>query len=467
MSALDDELNMLLDRGRKAVKLALKLGADEADVYFARDVTTAIEIENGSVNFSEQSTDNGIGLRVLKDGHIGFSYCTSDEEIEKTLKSALSVTKYSRNIKFTLPEPPEHGSIKAIEGIFDGRILDLEAQAGLDMARTIMDAASEVHDDIHISGGGIGFGHDMTAIVNSKGLELGYYGTGMSASLSTVMQTDSDDVSGQGFEYFGSCNFDLDLEKIGRTASELAIKTLNPKSIDGGEMTVVFHPFAFAGLLEFIVLPSLYGEPAHKGESVYSNKLNEKVCVEDISLVDDATAPKGISSSPIDDEGLPSRKNVLIDRGILKGYLYDLASAAEFGAEPTGSGLRAERYDTNSDYHSMPDTSARNIFLEADKSSLEELISDIKDGIYIYSIMGAHTSNAASGDFSVNSPTLFKIDNGEIGGPCKPVMISGNFPALMHNIVGLGDDIRMVSGEFNPATINIGSVKMEKVRVTT
>jgi PmbA protein len=468
MTELDSRLNELLERGRKAVQLALKLGADEADVYITSDVGTSIEIENGSVNFSEQSTDTGIGLRVLKGGHIGFSFCTAEHEIERTLKNALAVSKFSRKIKYSLPKPDPKISLPKIDKLFDPRIVDLEAQAGLDMSKILLESAEEVHEDIHISGGGIGFGYDLITIVNSFGLEAGYYGTGFGASLSAVIPTEGDeDVSGQGYDALGSTMHDIELEKIGRSAAELAVKSLKPEKIDGGELTAVFHPFSISSLIEFAVIPSLYGEAVHKGESVYSKKKGEVVAAENLTLFDDPTTPGNIGSAPVDDEGLYSRRNILIDKGVLTGFLYDLATASEFGQEPTGTGIRAEHWDTSSDYHSMPDTAARSIFLETDKSSLDDLISDIKNGIYVHTIMGAHTANTVSGDFSVNSPTLFKIKNGEIGAACKPVMLSGNMPELLRSITGMADDIRMSDGDFHPTIYNLGSVRIEKVKVTS
>jgi PmbA protein len=467
LSELDDELNMLIEQGQRAVKLAMKLGADEADVFLVKDITTSIELENNSVNFSEQSTDNGIGLRVIKDDRIGFSYCTTDREIERTLKNALAVSKLSRKIKFTLPRSDKATLIPKIEGLFDRSILDLEAQAGLDKSKILLESAAEVHKDIHVSGGGVAFGYDLTALVNSHGLEFGYSGTGYAASLSTIIQTEGDDVAGQGFETGGSRRHDLDLARIGRSAGELAVKSLKPEKIDDGELTVVFHPFSIAPLLEFTVLPSLYGEAVHKGESVYSDKKDKKIGAEEISIIDDATVPSNIGSAPIDDEGIASRKTLLIEKGILKGFLYDISTAADFGEHPTSNGIRAERWDTVSDYHAMPETAARSIFLECKQTRLDELIADIKEGVYVYTVMGAHTANMVSGDFSVNSPTLFKIENGELGKPGKPVMLSGNMPELMHSITGMADDIRMVDGEFHPTTYNIGSVRIDKIKVTS
>jgi PmbA protein len=201
MTELEEHLAKLLETGRKAVELARKLGADESDAYITTDVSTSIEIENGSVNFSEQSTDNGIGIRLLKDGHVGFSYCTAANELERTIKNALAVSKFSRKIKYNLPGRDSAGSIPKVDRLFDKRIIDLEAQAGLDMSKVLLESAEGIHEDIHISGGGIGFGYDVTAIVNSFGLETGFYSTGIGASLSTVIPVDDDDdVSGQGFE---------------------------------------------------------------------------------------------------------------------------------------------------------------------------------------------------------------------------------------------------------------------------
>ena len=339
----EDVLNVLLERGRKAVDMAMKLGADETDVYLTRDIATSIEIENGSVSFSDQSSEDGIGLRVFKNGRLGFSYCSAEKELERTLKSALAVSKYARKVDYSLPSGSDTLKALKIDGLFDQSILGLEAREGLDMAKVLMDSAADVDPRIHISGGGVGFGYDVMAIVNSNGLEMGCYSTGIAASLSTIIETEGDDVSGEGFESLGSRSHNVDLDLIGRTASEMAIKTLKPEDVSGGELSVVFHPFAFASLLEFTILPSVYGEAANKGESVYSNKLGELIADQAISIFDDATVPSGVGSAPIDDEGLASQKTPLIEKGELKSYLYDIATAAEFSAEPTASGMTATK----------------------------------------------------------------------------------------------------------------------------
>ena len=181
-----------------------------------------------------------------------------------------------------------------------------------------------------------------------------------------------------------------------------------------------------------------------------------------LSLVDDPTMPDGENSMKLDDEGVPSKCHELVKNGMLKDYLYTIATGSEFDHASTASGLRGGGQD-----HMSPiSTSGRNIMLQGDTTNEETLISEIKDGLLVHDIMGAHTSNPASGDFSVTASILFRISNGEVAEPVSQAMLGGNLPEYLMNVSGLGNNYRKLSGGLSPVGFYIPSIRIEDVMVT-
>jgi PmbA protein len=178
---------------------------------------------------------------------------------------------------------------------------------------------------------------------------------------------------------------------------------------------------------------------------------------EGISMADDGLLEGGLGTSSTDDEGVPSRRTVLVRGGRLEGFLYDLYSAAEFGASTTGNGARGS-------YRSPPSVSARNLVIEGEPRDRDTLVSEIDEGVLVHDVLGAHTANRVSGDFSVSAPLLFRIRKGELDKPLKPVMLSGNLPQLLKAISGIGRDRKQVAS--GGGSIYTGSVRIENVMVT-
>jgi PmbA protein len=257
----------------------------------------------------------------------------------------------------------------------------------------------------------------------------------------------------------------LDFIQIGKIAAELAVKGQNPKPVEARNYDVMFTPYAFAELLEFTVIPGLYGEQASKGETPYSNKIGEQVAGQQYSFSDDGTLENGINTAPIDDEGTPTRKNVLVDAGILKGYLYDRLSALEFNQDSTGNAVRTEGFSSSRSYKALPKTKAFNFTIEGKSKSLDNLIGELDNAVVIHQLLGAHTANTASGDFSVNAPMLFKIENGSISSAGKQVMLSGNVPEMMKRISAIGNDYKDLGGGLTPVAQRLPSAVIEDVKI--
>ncbi|WP_455392665.1 metallopeptidase TldD-related protein, partial [[Eubacterium] cellulosolvens] len=173
----------------------------------------------------------------------------------------------------------------------------------------------------------------------------------------------------------------------------------------------------------------------------------------------------GINTAPWDDEGSPTQKNELIEKGVLKKYLFDRSSALEFDTISTGNAMRSGGYGDGRSYRAPPKTQAQNFMVTGPNKPFNELVAGLKKGLIVYELLGAHTANQASGDFAVNSPTLFIIEDGVITGAAKQVMISGNMGKLMEQIIGLGDDYKIVAGGLSPVAFNIPSIVIDDVKI--
>jgi PmbA protein len=183
--------------------------------------------------------------------------------------------------------------------------------------------------------------------------------------------------------------------------------------------------------------PAISGERVAIGESVYSGKMGERVMTPHLNIWDDGIMPGGLATAPVDDEGTPSRRKPIVEKGVLRTFLYDIVTAKRYGGMPTGNAIRPG-------YNGMPHAAPRNLVLEGQQRPLDRLIASIDEGLLVNNVLGAHTGNLTSTEFSVNSTILFKIEKGAIVFPVASAMISGNLAEALSNVDALGDDRRVV-----------------------
>jgi PmbA protein len=433
------------------VKLALSKGADEAEAFQSSMSGSSVDIEGGRISYPSQASAAGISIRLIRQKRLGFAYCTHEKMIKDAVEKALELSRIGKKVAFHFPDRTR---CRRPPGTFDPAITALTPDEPIRFSAQIISAARQAAPGINVSGGGVDFGWSGVAIVNSSGLSITDSGTVISAGAYVTLKGRT--VS-TGFEHSSSRTMSLDFSKIGERAARLAIESQNPAAAETARRTVLFAPEAFSALLGAVTIPSLFGEEAGRGNSVYADKLGHEVASPILTLSDDGLLPHGLGTSSCDDEGVPSRKTVLMSEGVLKAFLYDLQSAAEFGAQTTGSAGRGS-------YRAPPETTARNIIVEGVLTGRDRLVSEIKEGLLVHEVLGAHTASAVSGDFSVSAPLLFRIKNGELGRPQKPVMLSGNIHALLRGLTGLGKDIKHVPG-YGGAIVT-GSVRAEDVMVT-
>jgi len=450
----------LIEIGRKAIDLALDYGAKEADAFVLSSEGTSFSIEGDMITYSSWGMDFGIGLRILKDGKLGFSFTTEAGGLKTAAKQACAISSLSKEQYFSFPEK---APTPLVEGLYDPRIVGLSLEDGIDSVELLLTGCQTLSDKMHVTRGSLGFGQDVSAIVNTKGLEIAEEATSIGSYLSAVIKEDG---ISTGFASRSSRLFDIDFESLGKESGQMTLEGVGAAKVEGGIKDIIFTPDAVADLFEFCTAPALIGERALKGESVYSEKVGSQVAHKSFSLRDDGSLSSGLNSASTDDEGVVSKPFDLIKEGELLGYLFDIKTALRFDTQTTGNGIRAERWGGAKSPKVPPSTCARNLMVIGDGDPLDDLIKEVSDGLIVHEILGSHTANPISGDFSVGASIFTSIKDGERTHPGKDAMISGNFPNLLNKIKGFGTDIKQTGGGLSPVVVVTPSICFESVQVT-
>jgi PmbA protein len=452
----------LLAQAETEVRRLTALGADGAEVYVASGSGVEVEVERDVVSYTTSDLDAGFGLRVVRDGRLGFAYTSVADRIESAGRLALDLSRLSPRLGYVLPAASPSTGYTTVPGIFDSALVTMEPGEVVEMAGDMVDAVKEVHEGATVAGAGVSVGIGAVAIANSEGVSISSRGTSMAASAYVVLRDAS--VS-TGFDVLVSRVRDIDAGKVGASAARMAVDAQGAEPLEeGGEMTVVFRPSAFTELAEHTLVPSVIGDAAQRGESAFSGRDGQVVATPELRVVDDPHVPGGSNSGRSDDEGVPSRPNVLIERGVLEGFLYDTFTAHEYGLQTTGSAIRGAG---GGSWKGMPEAFPSNLVIDLpSKGELEDLVAEVDRGIIIHDMMGAHTSNRSTLDFSVNSTMPFEVRNGEVLGVREPVMLGGNFGKVLEGIVGAGGRPRQCPGSMSPANLILPWIAAEGVTVT-
>ncbi len=425
----------LLGRAEDAVRRLMALGADCAEAYVSTGTGVSVDVEKDVVTYTTGEAEGGSGLRVVKDGRLGFAYTSDPTRLEEAGRGALDLTRLAPATGYILPTGAK--AYPQVDGLSDPAIVSMDPGEAVEMAGRMVDAAKEVHEGVIVGSGGVVFGHGAVAIANSEGVSVAAHGTSITAYAFVVLR---DATVSTGFEFLSSRSHDIDPVRIGGEAGRMALDAQGASPLEkGGEMTVVFRPTALAELLDYTLVPSVIGDAAQRGESAFTGKEGQMVGSEDLTVVDDPTMTGGLRSGRSDDEGVPSRRNVLIDDGVLKGFLYDTFTANQYGVETTGNAVRGG----GSGWRAQPEAGTTNVALYLPSmGELEDLIAEVDRGVMVHDLMGCHTANRSTLDFSLNSTMPFEIRNGEVLGVRSPVMLGGNLGSVLERMVGSGGAAR-------------------------
>jgi len=437
----------------EAVSLAQRKGVDEAEAFVYQGLTTSVNIERGQIARSSRIIDRGLGIRAIVNKATGFSYTNileSEAVIEETVIKALNSAKASKPDKDWQGLPTKK-TFSSVEGTYDNKIVELNSEDLVNIASTMLDAAEKTDRCVFPIEGEAAASYLCKAVANSNGVEGFDQGTIIECSLATIAKGEGE-VTPACFEFNIERKYDMDPEWVGKEAARLAVSALKARRTETKNIDVIFTQFALQQLFQYTLINAVKADYVQRNQSAFKGKIGEKVASEIVTVYDDGLFNGGLRTWKFDGEGVPQQKTPIIEKGVLRNFIYDNYTAMKEGKESTGNASRAG-------YLSTPSVAATNFRMIPGSKSREDLISGLKEGLLVSFLQGAHSSNPASGEFSVVATPAWKIENGEIVYATKGVMLAGNIFQVLMNVSGLANNERKI-GQLVAPWVLVENVKV-------
>ena len=415
----------------KLVEKCLKFGADEAEVYLQSGRNLSIQVLNNEIETIEEASSHGVGFRVFVDNKMGFSHCNdlSNKALEDTIKKAVAFARLTSPDENNLL--PDNKEITSIQGLYDPGVAGIAMEEKIDMALTLEKLA--LKDPRITKSSGCGFSESETEvfIANSRGMHKSYKSGSCGLGVSVVAE--KGDQKNTGGEYCFRRQFDdiKPLEDIAARAAKDAYEMLDPKMIRTQKAAVIFDPDVGGSILGGVI-SALNGERVLQGASFLKDSMDSKFASDLLTIIDDGTLEKGMLSAPFDGEGVPTKKNILIENGILKSFIFNTYAAKRAGTVSTGNARRGG-------FTSLPSIGTHNIYLLPGEHTRNEIIASTGRGLLVKGLTG-YGINPVNGNFS-GGASGFWIENGKISHPVKGLTIAGVAADILNDIDMMGTDI--------------------------
>ena len=439
-----------LDLSEKLVKKCISLGADAAEVFLESSRNLSVNVLKSEIETIEEASSQGVGFRVFVDGKMGFSHCNdlSNKSLEDTIAKAVSFARLS--------SPDENNVLTDDKGftqiadLYDPDIASWPMDKKIKMTIDLEKLAMNDPQITKSSGAGYGESESEIFIANSNGLLKNFKTSACSAGVSVVAE--KGDQKNTGGEYSSRIFFsDLPpLEEIAAVASKRAIELLDPVMIKTQKATIIIDPDVSRSILGGI-LTAINGERVLQGASFLKDQMNKQFASQLLTIIDDGTMPRSLGSSPFDGEGVPTIKNTIVEKGVLRSFIYNVSAAKRAGVKSTGNASRR-------DFTSLPGIGAHKVYLAKGDRSVNEIIAATVKGLLVLELTG-YGIDPVNGNFSGGASGLW-IEKGEIVHPVKGVTIAGKAFDILNAIDMMGNDIDMnrtyASPTFRIAEMQIG-----------
>ena len=442
----------MLDLARKALEQASSTGVEQAEAIALLTRSLRIKVYKQEVEELASSTGSGVGIRVFSRNGVGYAYTTelTDDGLAAAARSAAENAEVTAGDEFMgLPETARE--FPELD-LYSEKLNQAPVQEKIDLAASIERAALERDARVvQVEGATYAEGEGRVALANSLGFARQYEETSCYAFAQAIAEQEGQMQTGVSFTT-GREPGQLEGPSCGREAADRALAMLGAAQCKSMSCPVVMDPFVTSGLIG-VLGSALTGEAVQKQRSMFAGKEGEQVANGIMRLVDEGIHPDGLSSAPFDGEGVPTRRTVLIENGILQGFLYDTYTARKAGKSSTGNGVRGS-------YRSMPHVGATNLRLIDGTISLGEMIASVDLGFYVTDVSGIHSgANAISGDFSVGAAGIL-IRGGQLAEPVREVTIAGNLLSMLASIEAVGNDNRWVpfGGSIHAPSLLIGEM---------
>ncbi len=417
------------------VTKALKAGASDAEAVFAEGDEFETVVRMGQVEQLKEAGSRALGLRVFL-GNRTASASTSDlspQGIAALVGSAMDLVRVTSEDPFAeLPDRAAFGSLTADLDLFHDDVFSLSVEERIAWARRAEEAAFAADPRIQNSGGG-----SFDASIGRKILanSRGFCGESRGSMCSIVAQPIAQTPDGaMQRDYWYSSQRSLRLlespESVGAEAARRTLRRLGARRVPTQRVPLVFAPETARSLLGAL-FSAVNGNAVYRNASFLAGKLGEKVAGENLTVIDDGTMPGGFGSAYFDGEGLPTRRKPVLEHGVLRNYLLNTYAARKLGLSSTGNASRG--------LAGAPGIGAGNFYLEPGPQSPEELLRNVRQGLYVTELIG-HGVNIVTGDYSQGASGLW-IENGELAYPVEEITVAGNLKEIFLNITEIANDL--------------------------
>ena len=449
---------MSADRRADLVELATRVATqakpgEQVEAYVARSRDTVVRAFEGEVESLSQADDEGVGVRVIVDHRQGFAWAGSLDEdvIADTLQEARDNAAFATPDEFLALAEPD-GVVAADIDPWSDLLADFPTDRKVELALELERRVREGDPRIRkVPNAAYGDGSVEAAVASSTGIATAARRTVCSVSAYALAGDGDETMTGGGYSV-GRDPGELDLDRATDDAILRATRLLGARKPASARVVVVFDPEIASDVLS-ILSGTLNGEAVLKGRSLFADRVGEDVSVPFLTLVDDPTNPMAYGASSYDAEGLACRRNVLIDNGILQGFLYDTYAGRRAGVASTGSAVRGG-------FKGGPGPGARAISVTPGTKTQQEILAEIGTGLFVQSVTGLHSGvNPVSGDFSVGAEGLM-IRDGTFAEPVREVTIASTLQRMLKEIVAIGGDVEWLPGLAAGMTLAIADIAM-------
>ncbi|MCX5788519.1 MAG: TldD/PmbA family protein [Elusimicrobia bacterium] len=429
---------------RALERLKPKASGADIELYVSRVTDRGIELREGQLETLQESVEEGVGLRVIRDGRAGFAFCVGLDldEVERAFDRVLDqLTFLPPDPDKVLPAPQAAAGDAVLASLLEPGLLDAPAQARIDALKTLEADTLKADGKVkRVLRGGYGESRGSVAIASTRGVMAYEEATSCGVSVSAVAEQDAEVQIGSASSA-GRRYADLDFARVAREAAYRTVVQLGAKKLPTARRAVVFDPWVSAEVLELIA-GMLSADAVQRGRSLLAGKLGRSVGSALATFIDDPRRPGGLASSLFDAEGVPTRRKTSIEAGVVREYFYDASTAAKEGRASNGSAGRGS-------YKGVPSPGSSNFYLQPGAMTRDALIRDTADGILVLELMGLHTADPVSGEFSVGLSGV-EIKDGRLGAGVRGAMVSGNLLDLLSRLDAVGDDLVFYAGSASP-----------------
>ncbi len=448
---------------------AMARQADYADLFFEYRSNDQVHLEEGLVKHASVSTANGVGARVLAREKTGYAF--TDDVTIKNLDSAVATANVIANdrgsdlpARVPAPAAPRHDLYPVPQSFSD---VPLERKIGLlqDLDRFAREADPRVKGVFAT----LLMENKVVLIASSQGWVLGDFQPLVRCNVRCIVEAGGKRQAGY-FGWGGRMSLDECIgaercETHAREAVRRALVNLDAVAAPAGPMDVVLGPGWPGILLHEAIGHGLEADFNRRGTSAFSGRIGERVATELCTVVDDGTIPWRRGSLNIDDEGTPTQRTVLIEKGILRSYMHDRLNAALLGMELTGNGRRES-------YAHVPMPRMTNTFMLAGEEDPQDIIRSVKDGLYAVSFGGGQV-DITSGKFVFSANEAYRIEDGRVTHPVRDATLIGNGPDVLTRVSRVGADLALddgigtcgKDGQGVPVGVGLPTIRVDQVVV--